>query len=570
MGQDGLKWLSKGSERESAAEKERAMSNQEHSPTEAQPARIYIEPDPSQDSGRKKETMTDRVRIFDTTLRDGEQSPGFSMNIDEKIRMAHQLARLGVDVIEAGFPIASPGDFDAVRRVAHEVKGPIIAGLARITEKDIDRAADAVEPAERKRIHTFSSGSDIHLEHMLRITRDENLRRSVKAVKHARSRVDDVEYSAQDTTRADRGYLVELYTAVAEAGALTLNIPDTVGYTQPHEYEELIRYIVERVKVPGVVFSVHCHNDLGLAVANSLAAVRAGARQIECTVNGIGERAGNCSLEEVAMALRVHSKASGIDTGIVSTEIYNTSRLLTSITGVPVQPNKAIVGANAFAHESGIHQDGVLKARATYEIMTPESVGRSSHKMVLGKHSGKHALQDRLTALGFQAADGRLDAIFDKFKDLADKKKEVFDEDLVALVSEDDEQGEVGDDWTLVSYSVLTGSSKAPEATVVLHRDGQTPVSATASGDGPVDAVLKAIRELTGRTIDIDTYQLKAITGGTDAQGEVAVSARLGGRTLTGQGRSTDIIEASAKAYLALIRRAATNNMTDLVMRSEP
>lgn len=514
--------------------------------------------------------MTDRVRIFDTTLRDGEQSPGFSMNIDEKIRMAHQLARLGVDVIEAGFPIASPGDFEAVRRIAMEVKGPVIAGLARITEKDIDRAADAVEPAARRSIHTFSSGSDIHLEHMLRITREENIRRSVKAVRHARSRVDDVEFSAQDTTRADRDYLVDLYTAVAEAGASTLNIPDTVGYAMPDEFEELIRFLVERVKVPGIVFSVHCHNDLGLAVANSLAAVRAGARQVECTVNGIGERAGNCSLEEIAMVVRTHAKGLGVDTGIVSTEIYGTSRLLSSITGIPVQPNKAIVGANSFAHESGIHQDGVLKARATYEIMTPESVGRGSHKMVLGKHSGKHALQDRLMALGFQASDSRLDTIFDKFKNLADKKKEVFDEDLVALVSEDDESGEVGGDWTLVSYSVLSGSTEAPEATVFLRRDGQAPASAKATGDGPVDAVLKAIRELTGRTIDIDTYQLKAITGGTDAQGEVAVSARLGGRTLTGQGRSTDIIEASARAYLALIRRVATNNMTDLVMRSEP
>ena len=514
--------------------------------------------------------MTDRVRIFDTTLRDGEQSPGFSMNIDEKIRMATQLARLGVDVIEAGFPIASPGDFEAVRRIAAEVRGPVIAGLARITEKDIDRAADAVAPAERRRIHTFSSGSDIHLEHMLRISREENIRRSVKAVAHARSRVEDIEFSAQDTTRADRDYLVDLYTAVAEAGATTLNIPDTVGYTMPHEYEELIAYLVERVKVPGVIFSVHCHNDLGLAVANSLAAVRAGARQVECTVNGIGERAGNCSLEEIAMALRVHSKATGIDSGIVSTEIWSTSRLLTSITGVPVQPNKAIVGANAFAHESGIHQDGVLKARATYEIMTPESVGRSAHKMVLGKHSGKHALQDRLGALGFEPTDAQLNAIFDKFKTLADKKKEVFDEDLVALVAEESEIVEAGDDWQLVSYSVVSGSEDAPAAVVTLQRDHQEPVSARASGDGPVDAVLKAIRELTGRTIDIDTYQLKAITGGTDAQGEVAVSARLGGRTLTGQGRSTDIIEASAKAYLALIRRAAANSMSELVMRSEP
>ena len=545
-----------------------SMSNESEVPPKPNRAPFYIaESDTNIQNGNA--AMTEHVRIFDTTLRDGEQSPGFSMNIDEKIRMGQQLARLGVDVIEAGFPIASPGDFEAVRRIATEVRGPIIAGLARITEKDIDRAADAVEPAERRRIHTFSSGSDIHLEHMLRISRDENLRRSVKAVQHARSRVEDVEYSAQDTTRADRDYLVDLYTAVAEAGALTLNIPDTVGYTMPHEYEELIRYIVERVKVPGVIFSVHCHNDLGLAVANSLAAVRAGARQIECTINGIGERAGNCSLEEVAMALRVHAKTTGIDSGIVSTEIYNTSRLLTSITGVPVQPNKAIVGANAFAHESGIHQDGVLKARATYEIMTPESVGRSSHKMVLGKHSGKHALQDRLKSLGFDPTDAELNAVFDQFKILADKKKEVFDEDLVALMAEETDSVEAGDDWTLVSYSVLSGGV-APEATVELRREGGAPVSAKATGDGPVDAVLKAIRELTGRTIDIDTYQLKAITGGTDAQGEVAVSARLGGRTMTGQGRSTDIIEASAKAYLALIRRAASNNMAPLVMRSEP
>jgi len=527
--------------------------------------RTFVRPNEKEGS-----PMTDRVRIFDTTLRDGEQSPGFSMNIDEKIRMASQLARLGVDVIEAGFPIASPGDFEAVKRIATEVKGPIIAGLARITEKDIDRAADAVEPAERRRIHTFSSGSDIHLEHMMRISREENIRRSVKAVAHARSRVEDVEFSAQDTTRADRNYLVDLYTAVAEAGATTLNIPDTVGYTMPHEYEDLIRFLVDNVKVPGIIFSVHCHNDLGLAVANSLAAIRAGARQVECTINGIGERAGNCSLEEIAMALRVHAKSSGIDTGIVSTEIWSTSRLLTSITGVPVQPNKAIVGANAFAHESGIHQDGVLKARATYEIMTPESVGRSSHKMVLGKHSGKHALQDRLKSLGFEPSEEQLNAIFDQFKALADKKKEVFDEDLVALVAEETESVEVGDDWQLVSYSVVSGSEDEPAAVVTLKRDHQEPVSARASGDGPVDAVLKAIRELTGRTIDIDTYQLKAITGGTDAQGEVAVSARLGGRTLTGQGRSTDIIEASAKAYLALIRRAAANSMSSLVMRSEP
>jgi 2-isopropylmalate synthase len=517
-----------------------------------------------------KETMTERVRIFDTTLRDGEQSPGFSMNIDEKIRMAHQLARLGVDVIEAGFPIASPGDFESVRRIAAEVRGPVIAGLSRITERDIDRAAEAIAPAEKKRIHTFSSGSDIHLEHMLRISRDENIRRSVRAVTHARSHVSDVEFSAQDTTRADREYLVDLYTAVAEAGATTLNIPDTVGYSLPHAFGELIQFLVERIPIKGVTFSVHCHNDLGLGVASSLAAVRAGARQVECTVNGIGERAGNCSLEEIAMTLRVHKSTLGLDTGICSAEIFNTSRLLTSITGIPVQPNKAIVGANAFAHESGIHQDGVLKARATYEIMTPESVGIGSHRMVLGKHSGKHALSDRLRALGFVPSDPELSAVFERFKQLCDKKKEVFDDDLVALLAEETDLVEMADDWKLVSYSVLSASASAPEATVTLKRNHEVVVSGRATGDGPVDAVLKAIRELTGRTIDIDAYQIKAITGGTDAQGEVAISAKLGGRTLTGQGRSTDIIEASAKAYLALIHRAAATQTTPLVMRSEP
>jgi 2-isopropylmalate synthase len=506
--------------------------------------------------GPKGNVMNDQVRIFDTTLRDGEQSPGFSMNIEEKILLATQLARLGVDVIEAGFPIASPGDYEAVKRIATEVKGPIIAGLARITDKDIDRAGEALAPAARRRIHTFSSGSDIHLDNMMRMTRAQNIEKSVAAIKRARNWTDDVEYSAQDTTRSDREYLVDLYTAVAEAGATTLNVPDTVGYTTPDEFGELVAFLVERVKVPGVIFSVHCHNDLGLAVANSIAAIRAGARQVECTVNGIGERAGNASLEEVAMVLRTRRAYFGIDTNIKSEEIWNTSRLLSRITGIEVQPNKAIVGKNAFSHESGIHQDGVLKARATYEIMTPESVGRSSHNMVLGKHSGKHALQDRLSALGFEMPEADLGRIFDEFKKLADKKKEVLDDDLVALVT--DFQGEPaaeGEDWQLVGYQVFAGSQTEPAATVTLRRNGDAPVVGQARGDGPVDAVLAAIRALTGQTVEIDTYQLKGITGGTDAQGEVVVSTKRDNRTLTGHGRSTDIIEASAKAYLALIRK---------------
>lgn len=509
-----------------------------------------------------------QVRIFDTTLRDGEQSPGFSMNIDEKILLATQLARLGVDVIEAGFPIASPGDFEAVRRIATEVKGPIIAGLARITDKDIDRAGEALAPAARRRIHTFSSGSDIHLDNMMRMSRAQNIEKSVAAIKRARGWTDDVEYSAQDTTRSDREYLVDLYTAVAEAGATTLNVPDTVGYTTPDEFGELVAFLVERVKVPGVIFSVHCHNDLGLAVANSIAAIKAGARQVECTVNGIGERAGNASLEEVAMVLRTRRSHFGIDTNIRSEEIWNTSRLLSRITGIEVQPNKAIVGKNAFSHESGIHQDGVLKERSTYEIMTPESVGRSSHNMVLGKHSGKHALQERLKALGFELGE-TVHRVFDEFKKLADKKKEVHDDDLVALVT--DFQGEPaaeGEDWQLVGYQVFAGSQTEPAATVTLSRNGEAPVVGQARGDGPVDAVLAAIRNLTGKAVEIDTYQLKGITGGTDAQGEVVVSAKRDNRTLTGHGRSTDIIEASAKAYLALIRKVPAPALE--VERSEP
>lgn len=504
--------------------------------------------------GERKHEM-DQVRIFDTTLRDGEQSPGFSMNIEEKILMATQLARLGVDVIEAGFPVASPGDFEAVRRIATEVKGPIITSLARITDKDIDRAGEAVQPAARRRIHTFSSGSDIHLERMMHVTRAQNIEKSVAAVKRCLNWVTDVEYSAQDTTRADRDYLVDLYTAVAEAGATTLNIPDTVGYTTPDEFGELVAYLVERVKVPGVIFSVHCHNDLGLAVANSLAAVKAGARQVECTVNGIGERAGNASLEEIAMVLRTRHVVLGVDTGIKSEEIWNTSRLLSRITGTEVQPNKAIVGKNAFSHESGIHQDGVLKERSTYEIMTPESVGRTSHHMVLGKHSGKHALQERLHLLGFEPTEAELARVFEEFKKLADKKKEVLDDDLVALITDQGDQSEDGADWQLVGYQVFAGSQTEPAATVTLRRDAQAPVVGQARGDGPVDAVLAAIRGLTGQAVEIDTYQLKAITGGTDAVGDVVVMSKRENRTLTGHGRSTDIIEASAKAYLALIRK---------------
>lgn len=493
-----------------------------------------------------------RVMIFDTTLRDGEQCPGATMNLHEKLEVARQLARLKVDIIEAGFPIASPGDFEAVKAIAETVPGPTIAALARIKEIDIERAGKAIEPAAKRRIHTFSSGSDIHLEAMMRMTREKNIEKSVAAVTLARSFTDDVEYSAQDTTRSDRNYLAELYTAVAEAGATTLNVPDTVGYASPEEFGDLIAFLVDKVRVPGVIFSVHCHNDLGLAVANSLAAVRAGARQIECTVNGIGERAGNCSLEEVVMAMRTRRDTYGVHTGIDTREIVRSSRLVSRMTGMVVQRNKAIVGANAFAHESGIHQDGMLKNRETYEIMQPEDVGLSGTELVLGKHSGRHALGNHLKQMGFTLSDEDMTRVYDAFKALCDKKKVVYDDDLIAIVQ--DHASDVPQVYQLDTVQVTTGSKAVPTATVTMRREGEVMTDA-ACGDGPVDATFRVIDRITGVEGKLEDFSLQAITKGEDAVGEVSVRVRYEQTVINAKGSSTDIVEASAKAYINALNR---------------
>ncbi len=495
----------------------------------------------------------DRVVIFDTTLRDGEQCPGATMNLHEKLEVAKQLARLQVDIIEAGFPIASPGDFDAVRMISESVPGPTIAALARTKDKDIARAADALAPAKKRRIHTFSSGSDIHIESILRMTRAQNIEMSVNAVKYAKTFTTDVEYSAQDTTRSDRDYLVDLYTAVAEAGATTLNIPDTVGYATPGEFGALIEYLVARIKVPGVVFSVHCHNDLGLAVANSLAAVQHGARQVECTINGIGERAGNCSLEEVVMAIKTRADAMKAWTGINTREIMKSSRMVSRMTGLVVQRNKAIVGANAFAHESGIHQDGVLKNRMTYEIMMPEDVGVAGTDLVLGKHSGRHALGVHLEKMGFKLADKELDTVYDKFKLLCDKKKVIYDDDLIAIMQDQSQTGP--QQVYLLDYlQVSTGSGTLPTATIRLKKEGQV-LEDAAIGDGPVDATCKVIDRITGIEGQLEDFSLQAVTAGEDALGEVSMRVRYGDVVISAKGSSTDIVEASAKAYLNCLNR---------------
>ena len=496
--------------------------------------------------------MNDQVLIFDTTLRDGEQCPGASMNTREKLEVARQLARLKVDVIEAGFPIASDGDFEAVKAIATEIQGPCIAALARTSEKDIVRAGEAIAPAAKRRIHTFSSGSDIHLKTMLNVSREENIKRSVKAVQLARKYTMDVEYSAQDTTRSDRDYLVELYTACAEAGATTLNIPDTVGYAIPGEYSALIAYIVARVEVPGVIFSVHCHDDLGMAVANSLAAVQAGARQIECTINGLGERAGNTSLEEVVMALKMRPEIfGGLTTGIDTRQIYPASRLVSHLTGMVVQRNKAIVGDNAFAHESGIHQHGMLKNRANYEIMRAEDVGRTS-ELTWGKHMGNHAVRKKLEEMGYKLSDDEIRRITDQVKTLADKKKSVYDEDVRAIV--EGQFTEVQQIWKLADLTVVTG--KQPTATVTIVGVGKKEsISETGTGDGPIDAMLKTVDRITGTKGSLVDFNVGSVTKGKDAIGEVSVRVDFAGRIVTGKGTSTDIIEASALAYLNALNR---------------
>jgi 2-isopropylmalate synthase len=499
----------------------------------------------------------DRVIIFDTTLRDGEQAPGFSMNTAEKLEMARQLARLNVDVIEAGFPISSEEDFEAVREVAQQVGtlegAPIICGLSRVGLMDIDRCWEAVKHARRPRIHTFVATSDIHLKYKLRKTRAEILKAAVEAVRHARGYCADVEFSPEDASRSDFDYMCDVLQAVIEAGARTINIPDTVGYAIPREWGEWIARIRERVRNSAqAVISIHCHNDLGQAVANSLAAIQNGARQVECTINGIGERAGNASLEEIVMALRTRRDYFAADTQIRTDEIYRTSKLLSHITGVHVQPNKAVVGENAFAHEAGIHQDGVLKEKLTYEIMKPEDIGRSSNKLVMGKHSGRHALAARLQELGFELPEAELGKAFKRFKDLADKKKEIFDDDLLAIVK--DEIAHVPETYTLDYLHVISGTGVIPSATVRLKKDEQVSQD-SGVGDGPVDAVLNAIDAITGLKGRLQDYQLRAVTSGKDAIGEVSIKVDFDGTVVPGKGNSTDVIEASARAYVNALNR---------------
>jgi 2-isopropylmalate synthase len=496
----------------------------------------------------------EQVRIFDTTLRDGEQSPGCSMDLAEKLTLARQLERLGVDVIEAGFPIASEGDFESVRSVAQEISGSIVCGLARTGREDIERAARALESASRPRIHTFIATSDIHLEHKLRMSRQQVLEEVHRAVTQARGSCDDVEFSAEDATRSDWDFLVQVFSAAIAAGAATCNVPDTVGYTTPDEYAALTRHLLENVAgAEKTTFSVHCHDDLGLAVANSLAAVRAGARQVECTVNGIGERAGNTSLEEVVMGLKTRRDVfGGLETGIETTEIYPASRLLSSIIGVPVQPNKAIVGANAFAHEAGIHQDGVLKAAITYEIMTPASIGRASNELVLGKHSGRHAFRERLQELGFQLEDEELQRAFKRFKDLADAKKTIFNEDLEVIVA--DSTLATDNRFELGQLSIICGTFVKPNATVEMQVDGETRKT-TSLGVGPVDAVFRAVAELTDTKSELIRYQVHAVTAGLDAQGEVSVTVAEDGRRVIGHGAHEDVLVASAKAYVHALNK---------------
>jgi len=497
--------------------------------------------------------MTETIRIFDTTLRDGEQSPGFTMNTQEKLEVARALAAMRVDVIEAGFPISSPGDLEGVQLIAREVRGPIIAGLARANRADIDAVVEGVRAAERSRIHTFIATSPIHMEHKLRMTPDQVYEASVEAVRYARRFVDDVEFSAEDASRSDPEFLVRVFEGAIAAGATTINVPDTVGYATPEEYAQLLRFLMERSpNSDKVIWSVHCHNDLGLAVANSLAAVQVGARQVECTINGIGERAGNASLEEIVMALHTRRNHYKIETGIDTTKIYRTSRLISAISGVPVQPNKAIVGDNAFAHEAGIHQHGVLMNRETYEIMTPQAIGIPSNKLVLGKHSGRHAFKKVLEDNGLRLAEDEVHRAFQEFKALCDKKKQVTIEDVLSLV--ESQVRTVPQTYSLKALHVSTSTALPPMASVTLVR-GEEQCTQEASGDGPVDAMYNAVNKIVGLSPSLADYAIKAVTGGTDAIGEATVKVRDGDGLFIGRGTSTDVLEASARAYLSAVNK---------------
>lgn len=500
-----------------------------------------------------------RVIIFDTTLRDGEQSPGASMTRDEKLRIAKQLEKMRVDVIEAGFAIASPGDFESVKAIAEAITESRVCSLSRALDADIDRAGEALQNAAMGRIHTFIATSPIHMKYKLQMEPDQVVEQAVKAVTRARNLIDDVEFSLEDASRSELDFMCRIIEKVIDAGARTINIPDTVGYAVPSEFAQTIGQLIARIpNADKAIFSVHCHNDLGLAVANSLAAVGAGARQVECTINGLGERAGNASLEEVVMAIRTRKDNLGLETNIDTTQIVPASKLVSSVTGFPVQPNKAIVGANAFAHESGIHQDGVLKHRETYEIMTAQDVGWHTNKMVLGKHSGRAAFRSRLEELGTTfSSDLELNSAFSRFKDLADKKHEIFDEDLVALVS--DTRAEASSEtYKLSSLSVTSQTGETPVAKVVLQV-GDEEKTAEASGSGPVDAAYKAIESIAESEASLQIYSVNAVTEGTDSQGEVTVRLEKGGRIVNGLGADTDIIIASAKAYIHALNMLEAN-----------
>jgi len=503
-----------------------------------------------------------RVRIFDTTLRDGEQSPGISLNRQEKLEIAHQLARLGVDVIEAGFPITSPGDFEAVQAIAREVEGPVICGLARTSKQDVDAAWNAVKSSERPCIHTFISTSDIHILHQLQTTREDVMGQARAAVAQAKQYLEDVEFSPMDATRAEVEFTAEVIQIALEEGATTINIPDTVGYTMPQEFTAFLGRLYELV--PGlrdVVLSVHCHDDLGLAVANSFAGVLAGARQVECAINGIGERAGNASLEEIVMLLRTRRADIGMDTGVSSTELARTSRLVSRLTGYQVQPNKAIVGRNAFAHESGIHQDGVLKERSTYEIMDATTVGLKSNSLVLGKHSGRHALRDALEEMGFQLDGQALNTAFKRFKEIADRKKQITAMDLEALVT--DELREEIPGYALEWFEVQDSSRRPPHARVAVTLPDGASAEGSFTGDGPIDAVFRAINAAAGVEAQLGEFTIGAVTEGQDALGEVSVVLELDGFTGAGQGVSTDIIEAAARAYVRALSVAVVRSQAD-------
>jgi 2-isopropylmalate synthase len=496
-----------------------------------------------------------RLIVFDTTLRDGEQSPGASMNLTEKLEIAHALHELGVDVIEAGFPIASPGDFEAVQAIARQVQGPVICGLARCNKDDIDRAWEALREAPRPRIHIFLATSAIHREYKLHMAKDEILRRAIEAVERAKQYLADVEFSAEDAARTELDFLAEVVEKVIAAGATTVNIPDTVGYAVPEQYAAAIRHLRKHVRdVDKIVLSVHCHNDLGLAVANSLAALAEGARQVECTINGLGERAGNCALEEVVMAVKTRADYFDLEVGINTQRLLPTSRLVSRVTGIQVQRNKAIVGQNAFAHEAGIHQDGMLKHSQTYEIMRPEDVGLLRTDLVLGKHSGRHALRQRIRDLGYHLDDELLQKVFEAFKGLADRKKTIYDADVEALAEAVLHRGPAV--WTLEAVTCNGGSGTVPSAALVLWNKDGTLHRDAGTGDGPIDAVFKTIERITGVDVKLREYSVRSVTADEDAQGEAQVEAEHEGRILRGLGISTDIIEASALAFLQVINRA--------------